>query len=291
MRDWLLLVVFFFIIGGQISNAQNTEISSELAFAKYLGGNKQYEDEVFVLKALLRAGIVSSAQKDSIHYLLGGAYYQSKILDSASYQFDLVSPNITNLYTPAVFWKSYLWNYLGQTDEGYRSLTQHQPTDSKFKDLKNFQLAGNALLRRKYNEFDSYANLFNGSYYQFAKQETQLQALKKELIEHKYKSPFLAGIMSAIVPGSGKIYAGKVGQGIATIMATTIMGIQTYESHRRDGANSPRFIIYASLLSSFYIANVWGSVISVNVRKREFDDTINKEILFNMHIPLRTLFN
>jgi len=291
MRDWLLLVVFLFIIGGQISNAQNTEISRELAFAEYLAENKQYEDEIFVLKNLLGSDIESSDQKDSIHYLLGQAYYQRKILDSASYQFDLVSQNITNLHTPAAFWKSYLLNHLGQIDKGHISLTQHEPTDSKFKELKNFQLAGNALLRRKYDEFDNYSNLFNGSYYQFAKQETQLQALKKDLIEHKYKSPFLAGIMSAIIPGSGKIYAGKVGQGLATIMATTIMGIQTYESHRKDGADSPRFIIYASLLSSFYIANVWGSVISVNVRKREFNDTVNKEILFSMHIPLRTIFN
>lgn len=291
MKKWLLLIVFLFIIGGQISNAQNTEISKELAFAKYLAINKQYDDGVFVLKALLNSDIVSSDQKDSIHYLLGEAYYQSKILDSATLQFGLVSQNITDLHTPSVFWKSYLMNHLGHIDKGLSSLTEHYPTDSKFRDLKNFQLAGNALLRRNYAEFDNYADLFNGSYYQFAKQETQLQELKKELVEHKYKSPLLAGVMSAIVPGSGKIYAGKVGQGIATIMATTIMGIQTYESHRKDGANSPRFIIYASLLSSFYIANVWGSVISVNVRKREFDDILNKEILFNMHIPLRTLFN
>ena len=291
MRDWLLLVVCFYIIGGQISNAQNSEISKELAFAKYLGENKQYEDEVFVLNNLLRSDINSSGQTDSIHYLLGHAYYQIKILDSASLQFDLVSPNFANLHTPSVFWKSYLLNHLGQTDKGKSSLKQHYPIDSKFKDLKNFQLAGNALLGRHYDEFDNYANLFSGSYYQFAKQETQLQELKISLLEHNYKSPFLAGVMSAIIPGSGKIYAGKVGQGIATIMATTIMGIQTYESHRKDGANSPRFIIYASLLSSFYIANVWGSVISVNVRKREFDDTVNKEILFNMHIPLRTIFN
>lgn len=291
MRNWLLLIVFSIVVGSQISNAQNIQISNELAFAKYLATNKQYEDEVFVLKTLLGSSTISSDQEDSIHYLLGGAYYQSKILDSASFQFGLVSPNISNLHTSAVFWESYLMNHLGHSDQGLGSLKELNPTDSKFRDLKNFQLAGNALLRRNYDEFDSYANLFNGSYYQFAKQETQLQALKKGLIEHKYKSPFLAGMMSAVVPGSGKIYVGKVGQGLATIMATTIMGIQTYESHRKGGADSPRFIIYASLLSSFYIANVWGSVISVNVRKREFDDTVNKEILFNMHIPLRTIFN
>jgi hypothetical protein len=291
MKNWLSIIFFIIAIGSQSLQAQSEAISKELAFARYLATNKQYADEVFVLESLLHANIKAIEQLDSVHYLLATAYYNTKILDTASFHFGRVSQNTQDLHTPSVFWQSYLMNHLGQADQGRSLLEQYYPEASKFKDLKNFQLAGNALLRRKYDDFDQYQQYFNGNHYQFSQQEIQLQALKEGLHAHKYKSPLLAGLMSAIVPGSGKIYAAKVGQGLATIMATTIMGIQTYESHRKEGPGSPRFIIYASLLSSFYIANIWGSVVSVNVRKREFDDTVNKEILFNMHIPLRTIFN
>ena len=291
MIKQILLISLSCFIASNSSFAQNQYVSKELAFAQYLSTNKQYDDQIFVLKSLSKNNIASIQQNDSIHYLLGLAYYNKELLDSAIHLYSKVSSTTDKLHTPAVFWKSYLQNHLGTISEGRNSLLNADFTQDKFKELKNFQLAGNSLLTRDFVQFNERASNFDGNHYQFAKQEIQLKALHKGLADHKCKSPALAGLMSSIVPGTGKIYAGKVGQGIATIMATTIMGIQTYESHRKDGPDSPRFIIYASLLSSFYIANVWGSVISVNVRKREFDDTVNKEILFNMHIPLRTIFN
>lgn len=291
MIKQVLLTTIGCFIGIYISFAQSKQVSRELEFAKYLSTNKQYDDQIFVLKSLSRINTSSFDQKDSIHYLLGSAYYQKKVLDSAIHQYDQVSKNSGNLYTPSIFWKSYLESYLGNINESRKSLLTVNFNEKKFKSLKSFQLAGSALLMRDYGQFSQYSSLFDGEHYQFAQQEVQLQELQKGLLKHKYKSPALAGLMSAIIPGTGKIYAGKFGQGLATIIATTIMGVQTYEGYRKDGADSPRFIIYASLLSSFYVANIWGSIISVNVRKREFDDIINKEILFNMHIPLRTIFN
>lgn len=291
MIKQLLSIVLSCFISVHMSFAQNNHVSNELAFAQYLSINKQYDDQIFVLKSLANNIFNHSEQRDSIYFLLGGAYYNKQLLDSAILQYAQVSTTLDKLYTPSAFWKGYLESHLGSLDIGQKTILSIDIIENNFKDLKNFQLAGNALLKRNFEQFNKYTATFTGSHYQYAKQEKQLIDLQTGLINHKYKSPALAGLMSAIIPGSGKIYAGKVGQGLATIMATTIMGIQTYEGYRKDGANSPRFIIYASLLSSFYIANVWGSVISVNVRKREFDDTVNKEILFNMHIPLRTIFN
>jgi hypothetical protein len=60
---------------------------------------------------------------------------------------------------------------------------------------------------------------------------------------------------------------------------------------RKDGVSSPRFIIYGSLFSLFYIGNIWGSALSVKIKRQEFNEKIDEQILFDMHIPLRTLFN
>jgi hypothetical protein len=101
----------------------------------------------------------------------------------------------------------------------------------------------------------------------------------------------VAGIMSAIIPGSGKVYAGKTGQGVITFIQNVALGFQAYEAYRKDGWRSPRFLLYSSLFSFFYVGNIWGSTLTVNVRRQEFNDKINEQILVNMQIPLRTVFN
>jgi TM2 domain-containing membrane protein YozV len=97
--------------------------------------------------------------------------------------------------------------------------------------------------------------------------------------------------MSAIIPGSGKIYAGQLGQGIAAFLQNAIFGLQAYEGLQKDGIKSPRFIIYGGLFTLFYIGNVWGSALSVQIKRREFNEKVDEQIIFDMHIPLRTIFN
>ena len=74
-------------------------------------------------------------------------------------------------------------------------------------------------------------------------------------------SPWVAGMMSVVIPGSGKIYAGKTGQGIITFIQNVALGVQAYEAYRRDGWKSPRFLIYGGLFSFFYVGNVWGCLL------------------------------
>ena len=86
------------------------------------------------------------------------------------------------------------------------------------------------------------------------------------------------------------MYVEKPGQGIYQLIIATILGLQTWESYRKDGAESARFIIYGSLFTSFYIGNIWGSTIGVKLYKNEIKKTVDNAILLDMHIPLRTLF-
>jgi TM2 domain-containing membrane protein YozV len=98
-------------------------------------------------------------------------------------------------------------------------------------------------------------------------------------------------LLSAVVPGAGKVYAGQLGQGVAIFLQNTIFALQAYEGYRKDGPRSARFLIYGGLFTVFYIGNVWGSVLSVQIKRQEMYDKINNQIVFDMHIPLRTIFN
>ena len=114
----------------------------------------------------------------------------------------------------------------------------------------------------------------------------------------KKKSPALAGLMSAVIPGTGKIYAGYKGQGLAAMITVGILGVSAAESYFRPfdrsgkkGYKSPEFIAFGSLFTIFYVGNLWGSVLSVKLAREHELREINDEILFDMHIPLRRIFN
>ena len=113
--------------------------------------------------------------------------------------------------------------------------------------------------------------------------------IKHDIEKINHKSGLLAGCMSAVIPGLGKIYAGKTKQGLSSFLPVTLMGVQAYEAYRVSGIKSVRFILSAGLFSVFYFGNIWGSVLSVSVRREEINDEINNQILFNMRIPLQRI--
>ncbi|MEQ9008361.1 MAG: hypothetical protein RLP12_10785, partial [Ekhidna sp.] len=76
-----------------------------------------------------------------------------------------------------------------------------------------------------------------------------------------------------------------------TLLLSTIVGLQVREAYLKDGSNSTRFKIYSGIFTALYVANIWGSVVSVKIYKSEINDTYDEAILLNMHVPLRTIFD
>jgi TM2 domain-containing membrane protein YozV len=101
----------------------------------------------------------------------------------------------------------------------------------------------------------------------------------------------IAGLFSGIIPGSGKFYSGKKGEAISAFIATTGLGLVTWENYRKSGFNSFKTIAFGTAFAFSYVANIYGSVISINVLETEFRNNVKNSILFNLHIPLRNSFD
>jgi len=97
--------------------------------------------------------------------------------------------------------------------------------------------------------------------------------------------------MSSLIPGLGKIYAGKIGQGISSFLTCSMFALIGIEQYNKRGLSDYRTIIASSLFTIFYIGNIWGSYFSVLIAEKEYNNAINKNILFNIHIPLRNFYN
>ncbi len=95
-------------------------------------------------------------------------------------------------------------------------------------------------------------------------------------IELPRKSKFKACLLSAVVPGTGKLYARR---GMDALFALILVGTttwQSYEGFDRDGSSSVQGWIYGVLAGGLYLGNIYGAAVSVDIfnskqKERYFD--------------------
>lgn len=282
----LVIVAILFYVTGE---AQATSFSEDLKFAQYLQNKQLLRESEKVLRDLENASL-SVAQRDSLYYQLGWLLYTEKKLNESSAYLLNVSSYNSNFYK-ARFFAGYDFAYLGASDTAKTIFNSFSPQDSILRELQQFELAGLALLNKQYEEYNKLSKSFTYSSYAFATQEKNLGSYDSIMRGRKLKSPVLAGIYSAVMPGLGKYYAGKKKQAIGSFLPIASLGLLTYEAYRKGGVKSARFITFGSLFSIFYVANIWGSTVAVKVSNNEFYDKYDKKILLDLHLPLRSLFN
>lgn len=270
-----------FFSGAQFNNTPT-------GFVRHLLNKKMYEEAIVVLKEKL-GHAPTLAAKDSTRLFLGRTYYNLQQLQPSIEHFDAVSRAQSTLHLEATFFSAFNEAYQKNPKAARQKLLALN-VDGQSQHLKNFELAGISLLEGNLPHFDSLHQTLAKEWPVIQQQQKNLLAYRNELRIAKQKSMLLAGSLSALVPGVGKIYAGRKGNGLYTFLITSLLGAQAYEAYRKDGVKSARFIIYGSLFTSFYIGNIWGSALAVKVVKNERKDAIQSQILFDMHIPLRTIF-
>lgn len=91
-----------------------------------------------------------------------------------------------------------------------------------------------------------------------------------------YKSEVLAGILSAIIPGSGKIYTENYGDGITALLLTGLFTYLAYDNFQN--AHKFRAYLFTGLATGFYLGNIYGSVASAQIFNAKVDFNFIKEL-------------
>lgn len=177
-------------------------------------------------------------KSDTINYLLCKYYF----LKDDDKKFFFHFKNCTNLVEKdTVFLNGITFKYSKKFD----TITQKFFSYSLHSSSKNYQLLKDVY----YNKPISFSSLDEKaikSYHQWQK------SLKK--------SPVIAGFLSALIPGSGKIYIGKPYSGSITFLSSSILFITTYESISSKGIYHPLSILNTMISTTFYITNIYGSI-------------------------------
>jgi len=79
-------------------------------------------------------------------------------------------------------------------------------------------------------------------------------------LRYKRVSPLIAGLMSAVIPGSGKVYSGRLFDGFSSF----IINATTFYTFYRAYKNQRKFetYFYGGLSVIFYLGDIYGSVLS-----------------------------
>jgi len=279
-----LLINFVFII--QLSFSQN---KTELPFIEYLLAKEEY-DAALKLLSNIKTSNLPIDYVDSLEYLKGWTNYSIKKLELSSYHLKKVSRS-SKLYAKSQLFASYNNLHLGKNEEAYNILSSFHPKERKDSIITTFLKSGASLLKRDFDSYNRNKKQLNNSYYAIKKESLELEAIYTDFTTHKKKSATLAGIMSAIIPGSGKIYLGKTGQGISALLLVGGLGMVTAENFVKKGPEKFSTIFFASAFTTFYIGNIYGTIKLSKISTQEYNSYQDAKILFNIHIPLRNLYN
>ena len=91
-----------------------------------------------------------------------------------------------------------------------------------------------------------------------------------------YKSSLLAGILSGIIPGSGKIYIGEIGDGITGFIATSLLTFLSYDNFTHN--HNFRGWLFAGLGFFFYAGNIYGSFAAAQIYNAGIDYEYNQNL-------------
>ncbi|MDP4225913.1 MAG: hypothetical protein Q8907_01260 [Bacteroidota bacterium] len=290
---YILPFLFFLIFSpnsirsqGKADTSVMLHDSQELGFINYLINTGQYQDATYELNRVKPVGIST----DSINYLKGWSYFNQKMLDSSIYYLSKVSPKAFN-FNKSRFYTAYCYSYMDSLKKSRDILNNLPLSENELIEVREFELAGLSLMERDNQNFVNHSKNFTFNYYPISEQEKEFMDSEQKLINFKPKSIIVAGTLSAIIPGSGKIYAGRLGEGLSSFLMVSILGAVTAENYCKAGLKDFKTLAFGSLFTVFYIGNIYGSVFSIQVRRNNFYNAHDKKILFNLQIPLRTIFN
>ena len=100
------------------------------------------------------------------------------------------------------------------------------------------------------------------------------------------KNKVLAGLFSTIVPGSGKLYCNRAYDGLQSLFTIGILGWQAWDGFHKDGMRSVKGWIFGVIGGTFYLGNIYGSVVAAEIHNEEQEEKLLREVRVFIHANL-----
>lgn len=109
-----------------------------------------------------------------------------------------------------------------------------------------------------------------------------LNRLAREGTQLPHKSEIVAALMSASVPGSGKMYAHRFHDGLYSLFTVGLTGWQANDGFNKDGARSVKGWVYGTLGTILYLGNIYGSMLAVKIHNEEIEESFLDKVALSI---------
>ncbi len=246
-------------------NIFNTENSKR--FAEYLFKTGQYR---YATEEFQRVIFLNPQDNDAKYYLVL-SYIKLKEYPEASQYFLRYFPRYDTL--PVRFQKQAI--RLSVLEGDYADALQKLAVSKLDSVSKQTWQLGLSILDKRWEEanrfYQAHASNPDPVYHQFGN-------VVQRRVSTRTKSPFLAGALSAVVPGLGKVYTKNYGDAAMAFLFTGVNVWQAYRGFSKDGTRSVHGWIFAFLGTSFYLGNIFGSVKAAKRYNQKIDDDAIQEV-------------
>jgi hypothetical protein len=282
---WLAYIALFLSFPAKTFSQQTT--GCDLIFINHLVNKANFEEALFLLDS---GDCLLYQTNDSANFLRGWSLYSLNRFGSSAEILMKITPG-SSFYLKSHFYAAYNFSLFGNLDNALETLEKIEMDKEGLFSLKNYEIAGIKLLQGDIPSFEELLKKTDRNDPGIAESSKKLLEISADMKNHKSKSPFLAGMMSGIIPGSGKLYAGRKGESLSAFLSTVGLGLVTWENYRKNGLNNFMTIAFGTAFTVSYVANIWGSVFTVRIIETGYEENVKSTILFNLHIPLRNTFS
>lgn len=245
------------------------------SFAEYLFNDAQYERAAGEYTRFLFATDSFPRKADSIFFKIALCYrYDGRYKESIDYFRKIVDDyEESKLLDESYFQIALGYSFIDNYEESNKILKSHFLDDSS----ENLNIPVKKLITLNHiqrKEWDKAKesldgmNILSGQLLGFVKRGKNLPR----------KNPFVSGMLSGVIPGSGKFYCDRPMDGIHSLITVGITGWQAYEGFKEDGAHSVKGWIFGVLGGAFYLGNIYGSVVAADIYNQE------QEVIFRLSV-------
>lgn len=101
------------------------------------------------------------------------------------------------------------------------------------------------------------------------------------------RSSWLAGTMSALIPGTGKVYAGRTSDGLYSLALIAGASWLAYRGFKDGGTSSVKGWLFGSVGAVLYFGNIYGSFVAVRMYNINHEAALQRDIGMQITITTR----
>ena len=233
---------------------------------------KKFADYLFCEGDYLRAAEeydkISAISDDTVNYKMMLCYSELGLFQSSNLKYNFY-PN-SNLTNDAD--KLFIKNLFLTSPDSFYKKTNFEFYPFRFDSISSNYIKKMASISHLYSSVEDKTKYQILNPFMENEEETisTFYDLKKD---PPYKSLVLAGVSSAIIPGSGKMYVGEWGDGITALLVTSLFAFLAYDNFKAD--HQTRAWIFTGVGAFFYGGNIYGSIASAQIFNARVDFEFN----------------